>query len=416
GLTGAIQRIGRIRFEDDLDETRYFIFVFDPENEKDGYFLANPDKLAEQLIEAKLPPLIFSRDNFRITQGFLLLAVAYGVTNLDDLISVYCNTITDQITQEKMNKVIRQVITFLIANGILVLTDNYINVGSYVELALFLWNYNLRAIPPKWSVKKDQERGSIFTIDGRKVLREALPGNLLINDGQFWSVKTIDQRRKEINVVEITLHQKPIDVSQIEKNKCFSPEFTFGRFTQEISLQKMTIQYGDLQIVQKPSVINSYHPVTGFLRIDLKTENMKVPYSDIVFTEKSTGLVISFPEDVLRDVLKHFYFERFHFLRLISKVLLLEVTRELNISHKELVSSLSWKKGQEAIAIYDLAGPSGNSQKIFLHMEELLHGLRSKLVNCDCSSGCGACFGDLTKIFQYNPKTFLLKWLEKVLK
>ncbi|MHA1309181.1 MAG: DEAD/DEAH box helicase, partial [Candidatus Heimdallarchaeota archaeon] len=30
GLTGAIQRIGRIRFEDDLDETRYFIFVFDP--------------------------------------------------------------------------------------------------------------------------------------------------------------------------------------------------------------------------------------------------------------------------------------------------------------------------------------------------------------------------------------------------
>ncbi|MHA1307169.1 MAG: hypothetical protein ACTSQN_07735, partial [Candidatus Heimdallarchaeota archaeon] len=110
----------------------------------------NPDKLAEQLIEAKLPPLIFSRDNFRITQGFLLLAVAYGVTNLDDLISVYCNTITDQITQEKMNKVIRQVITFLIANGILVLTDNYINVGSYVELALFLWNYNLRAIPPKW--------------------------------------------------------------------------------------------------------------------------------------------------------------------------------------------------------------------------------------------------------------------------
>jgi len=212
----------------------------------------------------------------------------------------------------------------------------------------------------------------------------------------------------------LPLQQKPIDVSQIEKNKCFSPEFTFGRFTQEMSLKKMTIQYGELQIIQKPSVINSYNPITGFLQIDLKTENMKAPYSDIVFTEKSTGLVISFPEDVLRDVLKYFYFERFHFLRLISKVLLLDVTRELNISQKELVSSLSWKKGQEAIAIYDLAGPSGNSQKIFLHLEELLQGLRSKLINCDCSSGCGACFGDLTKIFQYNPKTFLLKWLEKV--
>jgi len=416
GLTGAIQRIGRIRFEDDLDEIRYFIFVFDPENEKDGYYIANPYKLAKQLLEAKLPPLIFSRDNFRITQGYLLLAVSYGITCPDELVSLYCNTIPDLITQKKMNKVIRQVITFLIANGILVLTDNYLNIGSYVELALFLKNYSLRTIPPKWSVKKDQEKGSIFTIDARKVLREALPGNLLINDGRFWSVKTIDQRRKKIVVEELPIQQKPLDVSQIEKNKCFSPEFTFGRFTQEMSLQKMTIQYGDLQIIQKPSVINSYNPVTGFHQIDLKTENMKAPYSDIIFTEKSTGLVISFPENILRDVLKHFYFERFRFLRLISKVLLLDVTRELNISQKELVSSLSWKKGQEAIAIYDLAGPSGNSHKIFLHLEELLLGLRSKLVNCDCSRGCGACFGDLTKIFQYNPKTFLLKWLEKVLK
>ncbi len=414
GLTGALQRIGRLRFDNDLSEIRYFIFVFNAENEQDGYFLAYPQKLAQKLLEAKLPPLIFSRDNFRITQGFLLLAIAYGITHLDELTSLYCNTIPDQITQEKMNRTMRQAITLLVANGILTITDNYLNIGLYAELTLFLRNYSLRAIPPKWSVKKQQEKDSLFTIDARKVLREALPGNLLINDGRFWSVKTIDQRRKAIVVEEMLIHQNSLDVSKIGKNKCFSPEFSFGRFTQELLLQKMTIQYGDIQIVQKPSVINSYNPMTGFLPIDLKNNHLKVS-SETVFTDKSTGLVISFPENILQDVLKHFYFERFHFLRLIAKVLLLEATRELNISSKELVNSLSWKKGKEAIAIYDLAGPSGNSQKIFLHLEQLLRGIHNKLISCSCSVGCGACFGDLAKIFKYNPKTFLLKWLEKVL-
>ncbi len=52
GLTGALQRIGRIRFGKDLSEIRYFIFVFNAENEQDGYYLTYPQKLAQKLLEA----------------------------------------------------------------------------------------------------------------------------------------------------------------------------------------------------------------------------------------------------------------------------------------------------------------------------------------------------------------------------
>ncbi len=415
GLTGALQRIGRIRFEEDLKEIRYFIFIFDPENEKDGYYLAFPNKLAEQLLEAKLPPLLFSRDNLRIIQGYILLAAAYGITQIDDLTAIYCNLVPKKASKQKIKKKIRQTITFLVANGILTITKNEISIGSYVELALFLSDYNLRAIPPKWAVKNGKDRSSLFMIDSRKVIKEALPGNLLINDGRFWSVKNIDQRRKEIFVEELEKRQELLDLTKLKKNKCFAPEFSIGRFAREISLGKVKVLYGDLQIIQKPSIVNSFNSVTGFAPINLDRSNFRDPLSNIIFTKQSAGLVIFLPLNIMKDLFKHLSYEYFHFLRLIAQVLLLEATRELNIMSKEVVSTISWSKGKEAIAIYDLAGPNGNSQQIFLHLEQLLKSIQDKLNNCKCSAGCNACFGDLTKIFRHNPKMFLVKWLEKVL-
>jgi len=415
GLTGALQRIGRIRFEDDLNEVRYFIFVFDPENEKDGYYLAFPHKLAEQLLDSKLPPLLFSRDNLRIIQGAILLATAYGITHVDELTNICCNSMPKKASKQIINDKIRQVITFLVANGILAITDNEISIGSDVELALFLRDYSLRAIPPKWTVKNEKDECSLFTIDSRKVIKEALPGNLLINDSRFWLVKRIEQRRKEVFVEAIKEQHHSIDLTRLEKNKCFSPEFSIGRFAQEISLEKTKILFGDLQITRKPSIINSFSPAIGFAPINLDSANFNNPLSNITFSTQSAGLVISFHQNILKDLLKHLSKEQFRFLRLITQVLLLEASRELNISRKEVVNSISWNKGKEAIAIYDLAGPNGNSQKIFLHIEQLLKSIQNKLINCNCSTGCSACFGDLTKIFRYNPKMFLVKWLESVL-
>lgn len=415
GLTGAIQRIGRIRFDDDLEEIRYFVFIFDPDNEKDGYYLANPHKLAEQLLEAKLPPLLFSRDNLRIIQGYVLLAITYGITHIEDLLAIYFNFLHKKSSKKKIRSKIRQVITFLAANGILAVTNGEVSIGSYAELMLFLRDYNLRVIPPKWVVKNEKNKNTLFKIDSRKVIKEALPGNLLLNDGRFWIVKNINQRRKELFVEELIVQFESIDLTKMEKNKCFSPEFSIGRFAQEIFLQKVKVLFGDLQITQKPSIVNTFNSATGFTTINLDSSNFRDPLANIVFTEQSAGLVISLPLNSLKDLLKHLSYEHFNFLRLITRVLLLEASRELNISCKEVVSSISWSKGKEAIAIYDLAGPNGNCQKIFFNLKKLLKSIHGKLIGCNCSSGCNACYGELSKIFRYNPKMFIIKWLESAL-
>ncbi len=271
GLTGAVQRIGRIRFTGNLDEIRYFVFVFDTENEQEGYLFAQPKVLAKKLLEKKLPPLIFSRENFRIIQGFLFLAVSYEITSISKLEDLYCRAIFNEATKLETEKKIRQVLTYLMSLGILAITDDEISIGSYTELALFLRDYSLRAIPPKWSVKNLQTKKELFVFDSRKVLREALPGNVLLNDGLFWLVKNTLPRQKEIFVEELTHQQKP-DLAKLKKNKCFSPAFSFKRFTKKVQYKFLSVEYGDLQIIRKPATVYSYASVLGHTTIDLSQD------------------------------------------------------------------------------------------------------------------------------------------------
>ncbi|MHA1877753.1 MAG: Zn-binding domain-containing protein [Promethearchaeota archaeon] len=73
---------------------------------------------------------------------------------------------------------------------------------------------------------------------------------------------------------------------------------------------------------------------------------------------------------------------------------------------------MRWQKGGEAIAIYDLAGPNGISQRIFAESRKILESIRTKLLSCECKNGCGKCYPKLGAIFSVNPKFFLLKLLE----
>ncbi len=125
-------------------------------------------------------------------------------------------------------------------------------------------------------------------------------------------------------------------------------------------------------------------------------------------------MVLSISQEVLESILKYLVKHKYQFLRMFAHMLLVEATQELNLTKKELVIAISWSKGKEAIAIYDLAGPSGNSQKIFLQLKQLLKGIHEKLLQCDCSSSCNNCFGDLTRFFKFNPKPFLIRLLELI--
>jgi len=418
GLTGAVQRIGRLRFSKDLNEVRYFIFILDKEDEQEGYLLTNPKVLAKKLLEQKLPPLIFSRDNFRIIQGFVLLALAYGVTSYQKLKTIYCsNNSSKEQVNETISKKIKQVLTFLVSLGIISVTNGEIVLESSVELALFLGDYSLRPIPPKWTVTNHSDDKKLFSIDSRKVLREALPGNVLLNDERFWLIKRVYNRYREIFVEELTLQDRP-DVAKLEKNKTFSPEFSFGRFTKTLDCKSVKAEFGDLQVLQRPSKIHSYTPTLGHTTIDLLEEsNTSGLYANLSLVTYTSGLVLTIPKELLEGILKHLYNkQKYYFLRMIARVLLAEASQTLHLSKREVVTAISWTTGKEALAIYDLAGPSGNSQKIFLNLKQLLVSIHSKLSQCDCFSSCTSCVGDLSKYFKYNPKTFLLKWLELVVK
>jgi len=416
GLAGALQRIGRIRFGKNLTEVRYFIFIFDSENTDEGYFLASPKELANKLLKGNLPPLIFARENFSIIQGDILLALSFGITSFEEIKAIFCKGIIDASQVKKIHKIFRQALTKLIAQGIVAITEGNISFGSAEELTLFLQKYHLRPIPPKWEVKEEGKKETIFTIDSRKILKEALPGNVLLNDGCFWKVTDIDQRTNDLRVVKIIDSYRTIDFEKIERNKCSSPEFSFGRFTQENNLRGVSIQYGDLSITQKPSKINIFDPVLGFQEITLEENNYRNNYvSDLSFEEQSTGIVLTFDSALLKRVLNNLEEYTFSLLLIFTRILIQEACRKLDIVKNELITTISWQKGNEGVAIYDMAGPNGNSQKIFLEIKQLLKSIQQRFLSCSCSTGCSACFSTSTKIFPLNSKTILLRLLEEVL-
>ncbi|MBD3189080.1 MAG: DEAD/DEAH box helicase [Candidatus Heimdallarchaeota archaeon] len=414
GLVGALQRIGRIRFDDDLTEVRYFFFILDPEREPDGFFLAHPKQLAERLLKAKVPSLLFNTVNFRLAQGLLLLGTAYGLLDLSALRTIFTQALAIPKAQENAAKLLRQALTSLISKGILAITDNQLSLGSPTELSTFLRGYHLRAILPKWTVKDSEQKQGLFTVDSRKILREALPGNILLNDGVFWQVEDLNHPLKEITVSRLDPKTSP-DLSQKKPNKCQSPEITFDRFARELLLPPIKITYGDLTVIRRPSTITRYHPLHGFTQVEVDDQffqqSNKAKYS---FIEKSAGLTIGFQKKFFPKILGSLAYRRYYFLRLILHVFLLEVTRTLTVPRKELRSSVCWEKGKEAIAIYDLAGPSGNSHKIFLASKKLLRTIHSRLDNCPCLKGCSNCYPKLDNIFEVNPKVFLLKFLKEV--
>ena len=418
GLVGALQRLGRIRFSENLEALRYFFFVFDPEKEPDNYFLNFPSKLAEQLLEGEIPPLTFSHDNSRIAQGFLLLSVAYGLTNLTALSKLYAGSNNGgsqrncEVTQLK--KLLRQALTALLAKGILTITDDELSFGSEVELSQFLRGYHLRAIPPKWLVKELETKNELFSLAGHKVLRWALPGNVLLNDGIFWLVKELKQRQKEVYVQRLEINADTLDLRSLKPNSQQPPEFLFGRFTRVQGYGGITLEYGELSISRRPSKITIFHPLHGFNQMTvteqlLQQTEQRVQYT---FREKTTGLVFQFKANLLQNCLGYLTTQSYQLLQLFLEVFLREAFRRLNLSRREIRTAIRWQKGGEAIAIYDLAGPNGISQRIFAESRKILESIRTKLLSCECKNGCGKCYPKLGAIFSVNPKFFLLKLLE----
>ncbi|MCF2142078.1 MAG: DEAD/DEAH box helicase [Candidatus Heimdallarchaeota archaeon] len=418
GLVGALQRLGRIRFSENLEALRYFFFMFDPEKEPDNYFLNFPSKLAEQLLEGEIPPLTFSHDNSRIAQGFLLLSVAYGLTALTALSKLYAgsnnggNQRNCEVTHLK--KLLRQALTALLAKGILTITDDELSFGSEVELAQFLREYHLRAIPPKWLVKELETKNELFSLAGHKVLRWALPGNVLLNDGIFWLVKELKQNQKEVYVEHLEINADTLDLRSLKPNSQQPPEFLFGRFARVQEYGGITLEYGELSISRRPSKITLFHPLHGFSQMIvteqlLQQTEQRVQYT---FREKTTGLVLQFKANLLQNCLGYLTTQSYELLQLFLEVFLREAFRRLNLSRREIRTAIRWQKGGEAIAIYDLAGPNGISQRIFAESRKILENIRTKLLSCECKNGCGKCYPKLGAIFSVNPKFFLLKLLE----
>jgi ATP-dependent helicase YprA (DUF1998 family) len=422
GLVGALQRIGRIRFSDhQLNKIKYFFFIFDPKKEPDSHFLNHPQKLAQQILQTKLPPLIFSPVNFRLAQGLILLGCAYGLNNYQQLLKLLQQQRkTAKANKTALRKFFRQAVTSLISKGIIRIDGQNLIYGESAFLESFFQAYSIRSIPLKWQVKDFQTKEDLFTLTATKVLREALPGNLLLNDGIFWLIETIDQRTKKV-LAQRYNSKTTLSLSEKKKNRLQSPRITFGRFAQTLPLAKdyLTITFGEMTIIRQPTHITRFHPIQGFKQVAVDEQFLQESNknSNYLFKEESAGLELSFEgTKVLARILGVLHYRSSAFLRLLRYVLLAEISQHVIVPTSELSSFICWQKDKESIGVYDRGGVSGYSQKVFQALPELLRSIQVKIEQCSCVNGCGKCYPRLNNYFESNPKYFLGVFLREVLK
>ncbi len=379
GVNGLLQRMGRLRFPE-IEKKKNFTIFLDPENTIDRYYLKNTKKLEEILLENKAERILFDSKALQRAKAFVLLRVMLGITTRKEIIELNKN--------EETRKVIEEAIAILHAQGMLQTKEQKkpylertVNIADRKEVQAFIRKHQIRAIERQWNivVTEGERERIIGTIEEGRIIRNALPGNLLLHGSKGEIYRVLELGEEKVIVEQLNCYQ-----TNIKRNTLKQPLFIIEGQARVQQFRKLTIRYGRMIIRKETNEIMRYSRdgklITGWKkgrsikkegeRLGEKNQEEKEWKENYHWDKKTKGLIIEI-QPVERKTTKEQEKQR---MKLLGEIMKKAIEIKLHISETSLRTYTNYQ--ERKIVIYEKGGEMGNIEQIFRKFDKVLGGMR----------------------------------------
>jgi len=360
GKNGLLQRFGRLRFQD-IAQKKNFTIILDTERSLDNYYLENYRKIKTILEENLTEQILFDSKSLQRMKAFVLFRIYMGLTTIEEILS------NCQI--EECNQITKTAIVSLLADGILriqnhkVLSDKReLVIADEQELKLFIRNHKIRSAERRWSIIENER--IIGEIDEQRILRMALPGNLLYQgmQGDIYRVLKVLEGK-------IVVEKLQINKPSIEQNKLKPFTFQINDQAQVQKIGGLTIRYGKM-IIQKETA-----EIVRYTKTGKKIEDNNQRKKSHFWQEKTSGLLI----DVIFPHKQISFKTKKEALNLLKEFVLKSAEIKLHISEPSFRAFVNVHENR--IVIYDRGGELGNSAYLFREFKKIEKQMRELVQN-----------------------------------
>lgn len=381
GVNGLLQRMGRLRFPD-IYKKKNFSLVLNPERTIDEYYLKHPQKLEAILRENKTERILFDSKALQRAQAFVLLKLVLGITKIKDILAMCTNELDYETT--------KTAISLLFAKGLLSTESHHL---PYPERSLiiaernlvnaFIRKHRIRSTEPKCEIiyknSKNQEV-KIASIDERRIIFSALPGNLLHlgSKGDVYRVTSLINEKvfvEKLNAVQ----------TKTERNRLKPPIFIIDGQARVQRFENNYIRFGKMIIRWETYEIMKYSRDGTLIENRIKKSKQKeIPFvinkekrnkisQNHIWDEKTSGVLIelvNFSKSLTKE-------EKKQAINLFKELLLKSIELELHISESSFRSCMNYHENK--IVLYDRGGELGNAEAVFTQMKRVLRIMLSLL-------------------------------------
>lgn len=379
GVNGLLQRIGRLRFPE-IEKKKNFTIFLDAEKTIDKYYIKNKKKLEKILLTNKAERILFDSKALQRAKAFVLLRVMLGINTRKEIISINKN--------EETKKVVEEAIAILHAQGMLKTKNTQkpylerrVIVGDRKEVRRFIIKHQIRAIDNQWEIvltENGRER-KIGTIEEGRIIRSALPGNLLQHGskGEIYRVKSLGEEK--VIVEKLNCYH-----TNIKRNTLKQPLFMIEGQARVQKFKHLTIRYGKMIIRKETNEVMRYSRdgklITGWKkRRQIKEENERVVEKNqeekewkenYQWDKKTKGIIIEIEKED-RKTTKEQKKKR---MKLLGEIMKKAIEIKLHISETSLRTYTNYQ--ERKIVMYEKGGEMGNCEQVFRKMNIVLEGMR----------------------------------------
>jgi len=406
GVNGLLQRMGRLRFPD-IDKKKNFTLVLNPGRKIDDYYLNHPQKIETIFLENKTERILFDSKALLRTQAFVLLRLVLGIIKIKDVLAL-C---TDEVDRETT----KTAISLLFAKGLLSTENNQL---PYLERSLiiadrilvnaFIRKHRIRSIEPQWEIihknSKDVE-AKIASIDERRIIFSALPGNLLHlgSKGEVFRIT---------NLITETVFVEKLNITQtnIERNKLKPPIFIIDGQARVQQFGNNFVRFGRMIIRWETYEIMKYSQDGTLIDNQINRANdtslviNEIPHNHI-WDEKTSGILIelvNFSKSITKEQKKQV-------LNLFKELFVKSIELELHLSGSSFRSYSNYHENK--IVLYDRGGELGNAEVVFTQMKRVL-GLMLDLLDEDANDSLRPLISNVPE----KSKETIRKMIEEMIK
>ncbi len=361
GKNGLLQRFGRLRFQN-IAQKKNFTVILDTERPLDNYYLENYRTIKIILEKNIAEQILFDSKSLQRMKAFVLFRICMGQTTFEEILT-FCQT-------EECKQITKTAIVMLLADGILrtrnhkiVSEKRELVIADEQELKQFIRNHKIRSGERKWVIteknKENENEMIIGEIEEQRILRMALPGNLLYQGRQGDIYRVLKLLEGKIVVEKLQINK-----SSIEQNKLKPPVFLIDKQARVQKIGELTIRYGRMVIQRETAEIMRYTK-TG-KKIEANNQHKQFFH----WQEKTSGLLV----EVTLTSKKVGYKEKREALSLLKELILKSAEIILHISEPSFRTVVNVYEGK--IAIYDRGGELGNAAYLFKEFQKIEEQMR----------------------------------------